>query len=358
MSTSTSSKAPARPAEPPQFHSPEISSGNRVTFRIFHPHAHQVELRGEWNGRQPAPLSRDEQGLWSTTTEPLEPGIYEYSLRVDEIPTLDLKNPNLKGQSNLLLVPAAKPAFYETQAGPKGTLHVHHYDSQASHTTRRAHVYTPPGYESSKSSFPVLYLLHGMGDDDAGWSSFFGRANVILDNLINTGEAAPMIVVMPHGHISHNERDLHGAEASQVLEADLLGDLMPLVEQSYRLKKGRDNRAMAGLSMGGGQTVVIGLKHPELFSAYGVFSAGIWAQNPEPFQDSIATFKRSRARNDLLWIGCGTNDFVFDRCQVLLAELRKKNIRFTYHEDSTDHSWPTWRDYLHRLAPLLFKARS
>lgn len=343
-------------AQAPQFNSPEVNNG-RVTVRVYQPNAKKVTLLGEWDDNAKKEMTQDAQGVWSYTTDVLPANVYEYGVQVDDVPTLDVKNPYIKGLRNLIEVPGTTPQYYEAGGEPKGAVHIQWYDSKATGTTRRLHVYTPPGYGTSRQKYPVLYLLHGSGDDDSGWSSYFGRANVILDKLIAQKQAVPMIVVMPMGHVRIPGRELSRLEQYEVFEKDLIGDVLPLVEKSYRTQNHRTRRALAGLSMGGGQTVVIGLKHPELFSAYGVFSAGIWEQTPEPFANAIRTFKASRYPNDLLWIGIGKRDFVYARSQVLLSQLRENNVPFIYHEDNSVHSWPTWRDYLHRFAPLLFRKK-
>lgn len=344
-------------AEPPQYDSPEVSSEGRLTIRVYQPRAEEVTLQAEWEGFARTPMIRDERGLWTFQTRPLAPDIYRYFLLADGLPILDLKNEQVTGGTqHLVAVSGPEPRFWEPQPGPRGTIHVHQYDSEATGTTRRVHIYTPPGYERApRRRYPVLLLLHGSGDDDSGWVSFFGRANVILDNLINGKQAVPMIVVMPNGHIHLPDRRVDWRETDAFLERDLLGDLLPLVERSYRVKAGRASRAIAGLSMGGGQTVVVGMRNPDVFSAWGVFSAGIWTQMPEPFAASIAAFGRSGAEH-LLWIGVGKNDFVYDRTQALLEKLREREIPFVYHEDDSGHQWSAWRDFLHRFAPLLFPA--
>lgn len=351
----TAALAHAQSPQIPQFNSPEVASG-RVTVRVYQPDAKKVTLQGEWDGNVKKEMVKDEWGVWTHTTDALPSNVYEYGVQVDGVSTLDTKNPYVKGLRNLIEVPGTTSQYYEPGSEPKGVVHMHWYASKATGTTRRLHVYTPPGYEKG-GKYPVLYLLHGSGDDDSGWSSYFGRANIILDKLIAQKQAVPMIVVMPFGHIRLPGKELSRVEQFEFFEKDLIGDVLPLVEKTYRTQSYRTRRALAGLSMGGGQTVVVGLKHPELFSAYGVFSAGVWEQTPEPFANAIATFKLSRYPNDLLWIGIGKKDFVYPRSQILLTQLREMNVPFSYHEDESTHSWPTWRDYLHRFAPLLFRKK-
>ncbi len=343
-------------ADPPKFTSPEVESG-RVTIRVYQPNAKKVILQGEWDGYAKKEMTKSDEGVWSFTTDALMPNIYEYGLQVDDVTTLDWKNPEVKGSHNVLEVPGSAPQYSEAGSEPKGDLHIHWYASQVTGAARRMHVYTPPGYGKNKQKYPVLYLLHGSGDDDSGWSSYFGRANVILDKLIAQKQAVPMIVVMPLGHVRIPGKEIGRAEAFDLFEKDLIGDIVPFVEKNYRVIANRKFRALAGLSMGGGQTAVIGLKHPELFSSYGIFSAGVWEQTPEPFNNAIATLKQAPYSNDVLWIGIGKKDFVYPRAQIFLSQLRDKQIPFTYYEDESNHSWPTWRDYLHRFTPLLFRKK-
>ena len=345
-------------ADPPKFNSPEIEGG-RVTIRTYQPNAKKVILQGEWDGYAQKEMTKNDEGVWSFTTDALTPNIYEYGLQVDDVTTLDWKNSETKGSHNVLLVPGKASQYFEAGSEPKGDLHIHWYASRVTGGVRRMHVYTPPGYGISGKSkkYPVLYLLHGSGDDDSGWSSFFGRENAILDKLIAQKQAVPMIVVMPMGHVRLPGKEVGRSEAFDLFENDLIGDVLPFVEKNYRTISNRKFRALAGLSMGGGQTAVIGLKHPELFSAYGIFSAGIWEQTPEPFNNAIQKFKQSHYPNDVLWIGIGKKDFVYPRAQIFLSQLRENKIPFTYYEDESNHSWPTWRDYLHRFAPLLFRKK-
>lgn len=345
-----------RAADPPKFNSPEIKDG-RVTVRTYQPNAKSVILQGEWDGYSKKQMTKGADGVWSFTTDALPSNVYEYGLQVDDVTTLDWKNPEVKGSHNVLLVPGSAPQYFESGSEPKGDVHQHWYASQVTGSARRMHVYMPPGYGKSKRNYPVLYLLHGSGDDDSGWSSFFGRANVILDKLIAEKQAVPMIVVMPMGHIRLPGREIGREEGFDLFEKDLIGDVLPFIEGNYRVISSRKGRALAGLSMGGGQTAVIGLRHPELFSAYGIFSAGIWDKTTVPFTNAIRTLKTAPYSTDVLWIGVGKKDFVYPYAQALRTQLKDNKIPFIYYEDESNHSWPTWRDYLHRFAPLLFRAK-
>ena len=348
----------------PDYASPEVSSDGCVTFRFFAPNARAVVVELDADNWTRHALTRDERGLWSYTTSPLSPNVYDYALRVDGLRTFDPRNSRTRpGTMSQVEVGGAVPQYFQVQNVPHGTLHSQWYNSRATGTQRRVRIYTPPGYEAAKGRYPVLYLLHGSGGDDEDWTRDIGRANLILDNLIASRRAVPMIVVMPQGHINIPNRKFERGETMTLFENDLIGDVMPLVERNFRTKKGRANRALAGLSMGGGQTAVVGFKHPELFGAYGVFSAGVWNDSTALFQSSIATLQRAQvgqkpSARPLLWIGIGKDDFVYERSNTLRERLNAAQIPFTYVETEGGHTWSNWRDYLNRFAPLLFRTSS
>jgi enterochelin esterase-like enzyme len=217
------------------------------------------------------------------------------------------------------------------------------------------HVYTPPGYATSSQRYPVLYLLHGAGDNDQSWL-MAGRANFIFDNLIAAGKAKPMIVVMPAGHTRPGPT---GAQAPDAFARDLLGDVVPYVERNYRILPGREQRAIAGLSMGGQQTLNVGLTNLDKFSQLGVFSSGWFGQ------EGAATFAKNNAAvladpkiNDrirLFWFATGKDDFVLASTKAALALLDEHKIRHSFKETEGGHTWPNWRAYLNEFAPLLFR---
>ena len=349
------------------FISPEVHGDARVTFRLLAPKAAEVTLRGEWmEGQVRAALVKDDQGLWSVTVGPLRPDLYSYSFTVDGLTISDPRNPVLKpgarSYSSLVDIPGPEVAFHALRPVPHGDLHIHHYSSAALGAVRRIHVYTPPGYASNpKQRYPVLYLLHGSGDTDAEWSSV-GRAGWILDNLIAGGKAQPMLIVMPNGHAT-DARDRDPAARGQntaKFEAELTGDIIPLVEKTYRVEARRERRALVGLSMGGMQSLNIGLAHLNLFSHIGVFSAGIGGRlgTVQDFENKFqAVLSKPEATNKqlaLFWIGCGKTDFLFQSVQELIGTLKKNGVRHVYHESEGGHVWWNWRMYLAELAPLLF----
>jgi enterochelin esterase family protein len=351
---SASPPAPGRTPATGDYRSPEVSADRRVTLRYEHPTAHAVWCEAEWNEWQRVPLQRDANGLWSCTSAPLAPDIYEYQLFADDARVLDPQNPLTKNRfTSLVEVPGPEPAVYDMRPVPHGTVHIHWYDSTVTGAVRRMHVYTPPGYETDRArEYPVLYLLHGAGDDDEGWTRS-GRVHCILDNLIDAGVAAPMVVVMPDGHILGRNWKEGRAEKLAAFDADFYTHILPETERLYRIGRTKRARAMAGLSMGGGQTVAIGLTRPEMFGAYGLFSSGLWPEVAPLLTPALLQLRENPP--GVLWIGIGRRDFLFGHCALLRETLTGAGIPFAYHEDDTGHSWRTWRVYLERFAPLLFR---
>ena len=310
-------------------------------------------------------MTKDEAGAWSITLGPLDPNLYSYKLSVDGKTVLDPFNnrfkPERSGASNVIDVPDQAPSVWDRQPGvAHGTVHLHDYDSKALGIVRRMRVYTPPGYETDLArKFPVLYLLHGSGDNEATWTEF-GKANLILDNLIAAGKAKPMIVVMLDGHtMAPVPRDAPGAAEARNknlgnFETDLLGDAMPFAESRYRVDAGRESRAIIGLSMGGNQSLIVGLNHLDLFAWVGGMSSAV--REPEsqlaPFLKEAST---ANSKLHLLWFGVGRDDFLLKDNQTLHALLTDKGVKHTYVETAGNHSWPVWRRYLAEFAPLVFQ---
>lgn len=336
----------------PDYVSPQVAEDGRVTIRYYHPGAKKVWCEGEWCGGAPQAMLMDRDGLWSCTTEPLAPDIYEYSLFADGARAVDYQNTAMKNRfTHFAQVPGARA--HEEKGVPHGTVHVHRYHSAVTGSMRRMHVYTPPGYERELAApYPVLYLLHGAGDDDGSWIRT-GRLNFILDNLVAEGRARPMIVAMPDGHVfGTNWKE--GREAKlRAFAADFHDHALPLVERLYRVGVQREHRAMAGLSMGGGQTISTGMTRPAQFGAFGLFSSGLWPEVTPLVEKALPDLRANAPA--VLWIGIGRRDFLFGHCATLRRMLEGARVPYLYHEDDTTHSWRTWRDYLERFAPLLFR---
>jgi enterochelin esterase family protein len=336
--------------------SPEVNRDRTVTFRLRATNAHDVKVVGNWPHGTNS-MTNDGKGVWSATIDPLEPDIYDYSLVVDGLSMVDPANPWVKPmratRTSVLEVPGDPPRLWEFQAVPHGTVHEHTYFSKSLDRQRRLHVYTPPGYEKRPRSLPVLYLFHGAGDNDATWSTS-GRAHFIADNLLAQGKAKPMIVVMTDGHaLTGNPTQVSSNLMARNVEAfrdDLLKDVMPLVESTYRVKANRDNRAIIGLSMGGGHSLAIGLKHRDLFAWVGGMSSYL----PNAQQVVGETFPGSKRNLKLLWIACGKEDRLIDNARQLSAALKEKNIPHEFKETEGAHTWPVWRRYLGEFMPLLF----
>ncbi|HXX93188.1 MAG TPA: alpha/beta hydrolase-fold protein [Planctomycetota bacterium] len=341
-----------RPAGP--LVSPEVLSDRRVTFRLRAPQAQKVQLAGEWGG-PPQAMTKDDQGVWSLTVGPLEPDVWGYNFLLDGFAIPDPANAALKPmrspRTSVLEVPGDPPRLHEFQKVPHGTVRLHEYESKALGRRRPLRVYTPPGYDrAADTRYPVLYLFHGSGDNEATWTSF-GHAHWIADNLIAQGKAKPMILVMPDGHAvvgpEAREKNLPG------FVEDLIGDVIPWVESNYRVLADPAHRGIVGLSMGGGQSLVGGLNHLELFAWVGGFSAAI--RDPETtVASALADPAKTNARLRLLYLACGKDDRLVDNAKTLSQALTQREIRHDLRITEGNHSWPVWRKYLADFLPLLF----
>jgi enterochelin esterase-like enzyme len=363
--------------------SPEVLSDNRVTFRIYAPKASEVSIGGDWiaQGRGTGgKLEKDDKGVWSITVGPLVPDFYSYSFTVDGVRTIDPKNAMIKQGvatlDNMFEVPGEPAAFEANKPVPHGEIRIAWYQSNVLDTMRSMHVYTPPGYDSSSAKYPVFYLLHGGGDEDSGWSTI-GRAGFIMDNLLAANKAKPMIVVMPNGSMPRpanapafappapgaGPNPAMAAAMSQAQERfadELLKNVVPYVESHYRVLANRDNRAIAGLSMGGGQTLRVAPANLDKFAYIGVWSSGVNRQATADFEKRNAQFFETPAKTNtmvkLLWLGVGEKDPLANASAKNLAEvLKSHDIKSEFHETEGGHTWINWRHYLNDYAQLLFR---
>jgi enterochelin esterase-like enzyme len=356
---------PAQPPPPPaSLVSPEVHADGSVTFRFRAPNAKAVQLQLE--GADPAPMQRDDQGVWSITTAPLAPDYYGYSFVADGVRLIDPENalmvPNLLATETAVHVPGSLSLPWELNDVPHGEVHHHFYRSAVAGDDRDYYVYTPPGYDSaSKKTYPVLYLLHGYSDDASGWTAV-GHANVILDNLISQGRAKPMIVVMPLGYgtmelvrrgwTAWSHTELRDRNFRNFREA-LLTEVMPRVENEYRIAKDRNARAIAGLSMGGSESLLTGLNNLDKFSWVGAFSSG---GIPDDFQKDFPSLDaKANQQLHLLWIACGTEDHLITVNRALREWLKTKGVKATEIETPGMHTWMVWRRNLAEFAGLLFR---
>jgi enterochelin esterase family protein len=340
--------------------SPDILPDGRVTFRLNAPKADEVILTGEFLDG-PRSFAKDADGIWSVTVGPIAPEVYHYNFTIDGVRTIDPANAQLKTGStpgtitSVLEIRHPSPGFYDAQPVPHGEIRTHWYDSKSLGTVRRLTVYTPPGYDKNRSTrFPVLYLFHGANADENAWYRL-GRANLILDNLLAAGKIRPFIVVMPFGYgVTPG-----GPQADNTAKfgRDLIEDVIPYVDDSYRTHANRTNRAIVGLSMGGGQALSIGLNNIELFSHVGGFSAAIGnaANVPTTYARLVGNVSESNEKLKLLWIGCGTEDSLFGASKNFSEWLTANKVTHTFRETSGAHTWMVWRRYLHEITPLLFR---
>jgi enterochelin esterase-like enzyme len=349
------------PAPPPPVRSPEVQEDGRVTFRLRAPGAGEVLLSREGAERQP--LQKDDQGIWTLTVGPLAPDYYGYGFVVDGVTMTDpgnpLTKPNFLYRASEVHVPGPASLPWETADIPHGRLHRHFHHSTVVGDDRDFYVYTPPGYsDKAKTRYPVLYLLHGFSDDASGWTAV-GRAHLILDNLIAQKKARPMLVVMPFGYgapeilRAQTPRDPSlGRRNVERFKEALLREVIPEVERSYQVETGRESRAIAGLSMGGGESLATGLTSLDRFAWVGAFSAGLGDDFAGSYPGLDA---RTAAPLRLLWIACGSDDRLVGVNRKLHTWLDEKQIRHTWTETAGAHTWLVWRRNLADFAPLLFR---
>lgn len=308
-------------------------------------------------------MAKDAGGVWSLTVGPVPPGIYDASFDVDGLRITDPASPNVfgnrQGSRGYVEVPgpAGHPRSDEWRNVPHGTVTIHWYTSKATGSRRRVHVYAPPGYQQETGKhYPVLYLLHGSGDNDSHWT-LLGRANVIADNLIAEGRATPMLIVMPDGHVGDRSRECASEDryrSRELFEKDLLESVLPLVESNYRTQADSQHRGIVGLSMGGGQSIGTGLGHLDRFAWVGAFSAAVSGQDPV-LAKLRSDPKAANQACKLLWIGIGKEDFLLSRNRDFVRVLKEAEICHTYKETAGSHAWGVWRGYLAEFLPLLFR---
>ncbi len=353
-------------AQPPII-SPEVGADGKVTFRLVAPKAEKVAVvSSELSPLLKAtstPLDKDEKGVWSKTIGPVPPGIYDYSFNVDGVGMTDPLSTdvfgNRKGSRGFVEVPGppGKPRIDQWRDVPHGAVGIHWYNSVVTGNRRRVHVYTPPGYfKETSRTYPVLYLLHGSGDNDSHWM-LLGRANVIEDNLIAEGRAVPMVIVMPDGHVRERPAGMVDEKTKEEIrlafERDLLGSVVPLAEREYRVRSDAAGKAIAGLSMGSAQTLMVGLRHTDQFAYLGAFSGALRTTDPA-IEGLKSEASKVNSRVKLFWIGMGKDDKGVEASRALDETLRQMGIAHEYHETEGAHRWSVWRAYLAEFLPRLF----
>jgi enterochelin esterase-like enzyme len=361
----------------PSFKSLEVTPDRHVAFRMFAPKAQQVSVFSTdlFGTTLKSDMTKADNGVWEITIGPIDPGAYRYNFTIDTAAVMDSRVPAVSESNdntwNMVYVPGAD--FMETKDVPHGAVASVTYFSKSLNKFRRMHVYTPPGYETSSQKYPVFYLLHGAGDSDDSWTSV-GRAGFIIDNLIAAGKAKPMVIVMPAGHTeSFNLARTPGTPRALDTDdfvKDFVNDIMPYSEAHYRILRDRQHRAIAGLSMGGAQTLNIAIPHSDEFAYVGVFSSGIFGiiappappagqANPGPTweQQHLAELDNASAKKGLklFWFSTGKDDFLLTTSKATVELFQKHGYHPVFQESAGAHTWTNWREYLNQFAPQLFE---
>ncbi|MCA9044293.1 MAG: hypothetical protein KDA69_08235 [Planctomycetaceae bacterium] len=338
--------------------SPEVHADGTATFRIEAPKATEILLAGDWMGGESKPMVRDDQGVWSATVGPLNPGLAIYMFDVDGMKIVDPVNPLVKLRAHtaasLVDIPGNPPALWQVRDVLHGEIAIVRAKSEALGDTRAYRVYTPPGYyeQASTKNYPVLYLLHGNNGTEADWSEI-GSASLIMDNLIAEGLAEPMIVVMPWCHAVPYFADR--TNNLDLMERYLLEEVIPQVEKRFRVQSDRQHRAIIGFSMGGRQSTVIGIRNLDRFAYIGGMST-----YPNGLEEYIVAMldgnpEKLNSQLELLWFGCGRQDKFFDKNEELSTTLSKLGVNHTFYPTEGLHIYDLWRKHLVEVAPKLFR---
>lgn len=351
--------------------SPEIHADNSVTFRLLAPLADSVSVTGDF-AQGSNKMTKDADGVWSLTTRPLPSELYTYAFAVNGLPMNDPNNVyyrrDVASTLNVLLVGGGQADLYKVNKVPHGTVAKRWYESPGNGKSRRITIYTPPGYESGNSSYPVLYLLHGMGGDEEAWPTL-GRATQIIDNLIAGGKAKPMIIVMPNGNVAQEAAPGESSEGlykpafrlPNTMDGkyeETFTDIINFVDKNYRTVRNKSGRAIAGLSMGGFHSSHISRYYPDTFDYVGLFSAAIIPNENvksgvyENIDETLLKQKQNGYK--LYWIGIGKEDFLYQANSDFRKKLDGMNFKYVYRESDGGHTWRNWRVYLSEFLPLLF----
>lgn len=345
-----------------------------VHFTIRAPQAQSIKLQGNWmTGQGAVDMQKNAEGIWKYSIATPSPDLYSYHFIVDGVKTTDPNNVyNLRdvaSVSSIFFVPGETADYYMVHDVPHGTVAKRWYPSKGLHMDRRITIYTPPGYESSKEKLPVLYLLHGVGGDEEAWSTS-GHAPQILDNLIAAGQVKPMIVVMPNGHTNNSAapgESSKGYYYPEMMTPDVFNgdmetyfpEIISFVEQNYRVRKDKNSRAIAGLSMGGFHSLYISANQANTFGYVGLFSPAIMPPKDAQvavYQNLDEKLKTQKANGlKLYWVAIGKTDFLYKNVQDYRKKLEELQLPYEYKESEGGHTWSNWRQYLTEFTPLLFK---
>ncbi len=337
---------------------PQILPDNRVVFRVKAPDAKkiQVDLGKKYD------MVKDTNGFWTATTDSISRGFHYYSLLIDGVAIADPASEAFYGMGRMasgIEIPDKDGAFYAMKDVPHGDIRIKRYLSKATNTWREMYVYTPPGYDKSTEKYPVLYLLHGGGEDQRGWATQ-GKTGLILDNLIAENKAKPMIIAMLDGNVSAGGMAGFNENVLRAFENELKQGAIPFVESNFRVEADARHRSLAGLSLGGLQTLYAGIKNNDMFSSLGVFSSGWFANNPTLSDPQYAFMKTNASAINTnlkpLWISQGgKEDIAWQNCQVMMKKFEELGVKYQYSEYAGGHSWPVWRHDLMLFSQVLFK---
>lgn len=339
---------------------PQILSNGKAIFKIKAPEAQkiQIDLGKKYD------LKKDQEGTWAVTTDSLSEGLHYYSLLIDNVPVADPASKTFYGMGRFasgIEVPFSGDGYYALKDVPHGDIRIQNVFSKVTNSWRRVFIYTPPGYDNNSSEkYPALYILHGGGEDESGWA-MQGKANLILDNLIAEGKAKKMVIIMPDANIGQSGIRNFGERNLQMFEKELKETIIPFAENNYRLIKNKENRALAGLSMGGIYTLYAGIQNSDMFSSLGVFSSGYMlpmlqevADKQYKFLSENKSVFSSNVKN--FWISMGgKEDIAYQNCQIMIKKFDELGIKYSYSEYRGGHTWPVWRNNLYQFAQLLFK---
>ncbi|MDA0194910.1 MAG: alpha/beta hydrolase-fold protein [Bacteroidetes bacterium] len=344
----------------------QIDDQNRVTFTVNAPNAKEVKIINLSDtlamGAKEYLMTKNSEGIWTVTTLPCRPGFHYYELSIDGFRCSDPASQQYFGwgkwTSGLEVPSKTLDYYYPKNDIPIGEIRYHHFWSDVTGTFRKCIVYTPPGYDQNPDKkYPVLYLQHGAGESELGWT-MQGKANIILDNLIAEGKTQPMIIVMNNGYAARlgAENPHRPSGADNAFEIFLIEDVIPIIEKDFRVLTNKPNRAIAGLSMGAGQAMRIGLSNPNLFGIIGSFSGG--HRNFDvmtSYNGVFANDKEFNARGQLLWVGCGELDFLWTGAQNFHSDLTNQGIDHVWDASKGSHEWQVWRHHLHEFGQIVFK---
>lgn len=337
---------------------PQILPNGKVIFRTKAPNARkvQIDLGKKYD------MNKDAEGTWTVTTDSITEGLHYYSLIIDDLAVADPSSETFYGMGRMasgIEIPFSGDSYYQLKDVPHGDIRIKKYFSKTTNSWRQAYIYTPPGYDANPNlKYPVLYLLHGGGEDERGWATQ-GKADIILDNLIADKKSKPMLIVMMDGNLGtgfggFNERAL------QTFENELKQAVIPFIESNYRIAGGAQNRALAGLSMGGLQTLYTGIRNTDQFAYLGVFSSGWWANQPDLSKPQYEFMKdnASMINKNLkgFWVAMGgKQDIAYENCKIMLGKFDEMGVKYTYSEYPGGHTWPVWRNNLYNFTQILFK---